>query len=163
MRIQNVLLIAVIFMLSACATKTSKPARPLQIIPYVDIAMAPVSIGCLSHDGAPYIYSFSVEEFYSKRMVGGLSCGGTGAFGYMLPMQWHSGMKVKVRWNRPIKGEDYWIEKTTSIRRYDMPGTLFVHFFANDEVRVVSSPLSYPQSPKHPILNSVTVAPPEEE
>ncbi|KAF3996745.1 DUF3304 domain-containing protein [Glaciimonas immobilis] len=160
MRIQNVLLIAVIFMLSACATKTSKPARPLQIIPYVDIAMAPVSIGCLSHDGAPSISSFTVEEFYSTRMVGGLSCGGTGAFGYMLPMHWQSGMKVKVRWKPNARA---WIEKTTSIRRYDMPGTLFVHFFANDEVRVVSSPLSYPQSPQHPILSSATVAPPEEE
>ncbi|WP_425338701.1 DUF3304 domain-containing protein [Glaciimonas immobilis] len=122
--------------------------------------MAPVSIGCLSHDGAPYIYSFSVEEFYSKRMVGGLSCGGSGAFAYMLPLQWKPGMKVKVRW-KPNARE--WIEKTTAIRRYDEAGDIFVHFFANDEVRIVSSPLSYPQSPQHPILNSVTVAPPEEE
>ena len=92
-------------------------------------------------------------------MVGGLSCGGTSAMGYMLPMQWRPGMKVKVRWKPNARA---WIEKTTTIRKYDRVGMLFTHFFANDEVRVVSAN-NYPGSTLHPILESVTVAPPEEE
>ena len=163
MRLKSTLFIAITILLTACSTAPTEPARPSKAIPYVDIPMTPVSLGCLSHDGAPYIYAFRVQEFYSKRMVGGLSCGGIGALGYMLPSKWQSGMKVKVRWNRPIKGEDFWIEKFTTIKRYEKAGTLYVHFFQNDEVRVVSSPLAGAQSPQHPILNNATIAPPEEE
>ena len=163
MRLKSTLLIVVTILLTACSTAPTTPARPSKAIPYADIPMAPVSLGCLSHDGAPHIYSFRVQEFYSRRMVGGLSCGGIGAFGYMLPLKWRPGMKVKVRWNRPIKGEDFWLEKTTTIKRYEEAGTLYVHFFQNDEVRVLSSALAAPESPYHPILKSATIAPPEEE
>ncbi|MGZ9713951.1 DUF3304 domain-containing protein [Glaciimonas sp. GNP009] len=159
MRLKSTLFIAITILLTACSTAPTKPARPSKAIPYVDIPMAPVSLGCLSHDGAPSISSFRVQEFYSKRMVGGLSCGGIGAFGYMLPLQWQPGMKVKVRWKPNARD---WLEKTTTIQRYERVGTLFVHFFANDEVRVLSAN-NYPESTHHPILKSVTIAPPEEE
>ncbi|MGZ9713945.1 DUF3304 domain-containing protein [Glaciimonas sp. GNP009] len=160
MRLKSTLFIAITILLTACSTAPTEPARPSKAIPYVDIPMTPVSLGCLSHDGAPSISSFRVQEFYSKRMVGGLSCGGIAAFGYMLPLQWQPGMKVKVRWKPNARD---WMEKITTIKRYKKPGTLYVHFFQNDEVRVVSSPLAAPESPYHPILNNATIAPPEEE
>ncbi|MGS0743638.1 DUF3304 domain-containing protein [Glaciimonas sp. GG7] len=156
MRLTYLLLFSATVALSACTTP--KPGEPLEVIPYVNVPMSAVPMSCFSHPGVGYIHSFSVQEFFSKRLVGGLSCGGTGAFGYMLPKQWQPGMKVKVRW-KP-NGRD-WIEKTTTIRRYDKVGTLFAHFFINDEVRVVSS-FAYP-GPHHPIPENVVIAPLEEE
>ncbi|WP_211467403.1 DUF3304 domain-containing protein [Collimonas silvisoli] len=163
MRLKHLLIFTATLALSACATTAPSTAQAPTQKPsmVVDIPMTFVSISCENHENK-YIYAFYVKEPFSERMAGGLSCGGIGAFGYMLPRQWQPGMKVKVRWNRPIKGEDNWIEKTTTIRRYEKAGTLYVHFFANDEVRVVSSPY-YPESPQHPISENATVAPPEEE
>ncbi|MGS0743139.1 DUF3304 domain-containing protein [Glaciimonas sp. GG7] len=160
MKMRQILFVSTALMLGACTTTEPKLSRPLNVIPYVNIPMSGVSVGCLSHKGAPYVSSFSVEEFFSKRMVGGLSCGGIGALGYTLPDTWQPGMKVKVRWKPNARD---WIEKTTTIRRYEEAGTLYVHFFENDEVRVVSSAGYAPESPKHPILKSSTIAPPEEE
>ncbi|WP_211451349.1 DUF3304 domain-containing protein [Collimonas antrihumi] len=160
MRFKHLLLIAAMLALSACATQSPVTTETLTKKPskLLNIPMVPVSIACAYHPGTDYIYSFYVKEPFSSRMLGGLSCGGTGAFGYMLPKQWQPGMKVKVRW-KP-NGRD-WIEKTTTIRRYDRVGTLFVHFFANDEVRVLSA-FAYP-GPHHPISMDLTIAPPEEE
>ncbi len=124
-----------------------------------------VSMGCTGHGNVGYIHSYAVQEpiygQFSRRMVGyGLNCGGTVAAGYPVPDTWTPGMKVKVRWNRPIKGEDNWIEKTTSILPYDKPAMLTVHFFPNDEVRLVVSNY-YSESPHHPLPQSMTVPPPE--
>lgn len=164
MHLKKLLLLLATLALSACATTQQNTAQaPRKPSMVVDIPMAFVPIGCARHPGTSYIYAFYVKEPFSERMAGGLSCGGIGAFGYMLPTQWQPGMKVKVRWNRPIKGEDNWIEKTTTIKRYEKAGTLYVHFFANDEVRVVSAPIHGPGNPDHPIPEDVTVAPPEEE
>ncbi|MQR00190.1 DUF3304 domain-containing protein [Glaciimonas soli] len=164
MRLTYSILFAATLALSACAAPVSNTTQAAIQNPEsrVNIPMVPVDIACAAHPGVSYIHSFYVQEPFSQRMAGGLSCGGTGAFGYMLPRQWQPHMKVKVRWNRSIKGVDNWIEKTTTIRRYDTPETLFVHFFANDEVRVLSSSV-YSNSKEHPILKSTTVAPPEEE
>ncbi|WP_442905450.1 DUF3304 domain-containing protein [Janthinobacterium sp. B9-8] len=50
----------------------------------------------------------------------GGNCGKLVAAGYRLPEKWQPGMKVKVRWNRPIKGKDNWIEKYTTILHLTM-------------------------------------------
>ncbi|WP_211466349.1 DUF3304 domain-containing protein [Collimonas silvisoli] len=161
MCIKHSLLLVATLALSACATTTPSTAQtPIQKPSMVvDISLVPVSIACFSHPGVGYIHGFYVKEPFSERMAGGLSCGGIGAFGYMLPLKWQPGMKVKVRWKPNARD---WIEKTTTIKRYEKAETLYVHFFANDEVRVLSS-FHGSQNPNHPILNSATVAPPEEE
>ena len=82
------------------------------------------------------------------------------AAGFLLPNQWQPGMKVKVRW-KPNARE--WLEKTTTIPPYESAGKLYVHFFQNDEVRVVSSPNHGARNRNHPILMNITIAPPEEE
>ncbi|WP_211453411.1 DUF3304 domain-containing protein [Collimonas antrihumi] len=162
MRIQYLLLFSATLALSACAISpavtTEAPAKKTSKL--VNIPMVPVSIGCFSHPGVGYIYSFYVQEPFSSRMASGLDCGGIVAAGYILPKQWQPGMKVKVRW-KP-NGRD-WIEKTTTIRRYEKAGTLAVHFFGNDEVRIVASPIYAPESSKHPISPDSVTAPPEEE
>jgi hypothetical protein len=168
-------LLTVLVVLSGCA-QSSRQGIPLsperqryleqqeairqsQSVPVVN-----ESITCYGH-GAGYIYSFYVQETihgqFSRGMIwgGGANCGVVMA-GYPVPITWTPGMKVKVRWNRPIKGEDNWIEKTTTIPRYEKAAMLIVHFFPNDEVRVVVSNY-YPESRYHPIPPDSTVPPPE--
>jgi len=93
-------------------------------------------------------------------MVGGASCGGIIAAGYALPKTWFPGMKVKVRW-KPNGRE--WVEKTTNIMRYDEAGTIYVHFFPGDQVRVVSAAFNGPGNPAHPIPDDATVPPAEDQ
>ena len=127
------------------------------------VPVAYVSLGCTGHGNVGYIHSYAVQETvhgqFSRGMINGLSCGGIVAAGYPVPRTWTPGMKVKVRW-KP-NGRDY-IEKTTTIPRYDEVGMLIVHFFPNDEVRVVVSNY-YPESRYHPIPFDSTVPPPEVE
>ncbi|MEB0013852.1 DUF3304 domain-containing protein [Glaciimonas sp. Cout2] len=127
-------------------------------------------MSCVNHTNG-YIHSYAVQEplTMARDMKYSFNCwphemgSSIVAAGFLLPDQWQPGMKVKVRWNRPIKGEDNWIEKTTTIPRYESPGKLYVHFFKNDEVRVVSSPNHGARNRNHPILMNITIAPPEEE
>lgn len=171
MHLKKLLLLLSTLALSACAATVPNTAQVSKPVPpvYIPIPMTPVPITCVNHTDQ-YIHSYAVQEARTlgKNMISALNCMGHEmgrsivAAGYLLPKQWQPGMTVKVRWNRPIKGEDNWIEKTTTIKRYEKVGKLYVHFFANDEVRVVSSPY-YPESSLHPILRNDTIAPPEEE
>ncbi|MGL4605693.1 MAG: DUF3304 domain-containing protein [Iodobacter sp.] len=128
-----------------------------------EIPMLGVSMMCLEHPKVSYIYSFYIKEPFSSRMAGGGNCGGLVAGGYRLPEKWRPGMKVLVRWNRPIKGQDNWIEKYTTIMPYDEAGTLYVHFFEHDQVRVISSAYAGAASPRHPIQRDAITPPPEVE
>ena len=158
---KKILLILSFTALTACNT-----ARPITTEsnvekPYVHIPRTYVSISCISHDGAPYISDFSIEEPIASGPLGGkfahgASCGGIIAAGYALPKKWTPGMKVRVRW-KPDSRE--WIEKTTNIMKYDRVGNIYVHFFEHDQVRVVAAN-SNGASPYHPILENVTVPPP---
>ncbi|MQR00191.1 DUF3304 domain-containing protein [Glaciimonas soli] len=162
MKLTHSILLVTTLILSACTAPTliTEQVTAKNLSPLVNIPMIATDIGCFSHDGAPAITSFYVQEPFSKRMVGGLSCGGIAALGYIIPRQWQPGLKVKVRWKPDGRA---WIEKTTTIKRYDQVGTIYVHFFQNDEVRIVSTARYGVGSPNHPILKSATVAPPEEE
>jgi hypothetical protein len=128
-----------------------------------EIPMLGVGTMCIEHPNTDYIHTYYVQEPFSSNMEGGGNCGGLVAGGYRLPEKWQPGMKVKVRWNRPIKGKDNWIEKYTTILPYNEAGLLYVHFFENDQVRVVSSAYAGPSSPRHPILRNVVTPPPEVE
>jgi hypothetical protein len=128
-----------------------------------EIPMLGVSTTCFRHGNTSYIYAYLVQEPFSSNMEGGGGCGGLIAGGYRIPRKWQPGMKVKVRWNRPVKGKDNWIEKYTTIMPYEKAGTLYVHFFENDQVRVVSSAYAGALSPNHPIHQDVVTPPPEVE
>jgi hypothetical protein len=141
--------------------KARNAVREAQSVPTIG-----VSTSCIGHgkrEGS--VYSFYIEEPIYGQFSRGMIWGGSGncglvAAGYPVPVKWTPNMKVKVRWNRPIKGEDNWIEKTTAILPYDKVGNLYVHFFPNDEVRVVVSPVGA-LNPNHPIPPTATEPPPE--
>ena len=163
MTIEKLLLLASIAALTACNATAPVAETTKETKPYVYIPEEYVSISCVTH-GTGYIHSFAIEEPVHSgpvggRMAGGASCGGLIAAGYALPKTWFPGMKVKVRW-KPNGRE--WVEKTTNIMRYEKADKVVVHFFPNDQVRVVSS-IFYPESPKHPISENATVPPPEEQ
>jgi hypothetical protein len=168
MMIKKILLLVSISALTACNTAAPVTQTKQEDKPYATyIPEEYVSISCVTH-GTGYIHSFAIEEPVHSgpvggRMAGGASCGGIIAAGYALPKTWFPGMKVKVRWNRPIKGVDSWHEKTTNIMRYDEAGTIYVHFFPGDQVRVVSAAYNGPGNPGHSISDNVTVPPPEEQ
>ena len=166
MTIRRLLLLASIAALTACNTTAFVPQTKNDTTSYVPIPREYVSVSCVTH-GTGYIHSFYIEEPASSsrlggREAGGTNCGGLIAAGYALPKTWFPGMKVKVRWNRPINGVDSWHEKTTNIMRYDEAGTIYVHFFPGDQVRVVSAAYNGPGNPGHPISDNTTVPPLEE-
>ena len=59
-------------------------------------------------------------------------------------------MKVLVRWNMPVGVQDVIKEKVVEIEKYNEIDSIYIHFFSNDEVRVVVTPVG-PRNPAHPI------------
>ena len=112
---------------------------------------APAQIGIVNHTGS-YIYSASVDGAGG----GGMSRWGAGIANICctsIPNLWHPGMTVVVRWNMPIGTQDVIKEKIVEVEKYDSPGSIYMHFFPNDEVRVVVSRVG-PRNPEHPIRYS---------
>lgn len=67
-----------------------------------------------------------------------------------IPLVWHPGMKVLVRWDMPEGPKHIFKEKIVDVERYDEPGSLYIHIFPDDEVRVVVSNI-VAFSKNHPI------------
>ncbi len=67
-----------------------------------------------------------------------------------IPRVWYPGMKVLVRWDMPVGHEHIVKTKIVEVEKYETTGSIFMHFFPNDEVRVVVSPFE-PSSSEHPI------------
>ncbi|NVD70738.1 DUF3304 domain-containing protein [Duganella sp. BJB488] len=109
---------------------------------------ATAQVGIVNHTGN-YIYSASVDGAGGGNMArwgqgfANICC-------TSIPRVWYPGMKVLVRWNMPIGIQDVIKEKTVEVEKYDKPGSIYMHFFPNDEVRVVVSPV-IPGSPEYPI------------
>ena len=70
-----------------------------------------------------------------------------------IPRVWHPGMKVLVRWDMPEGHQHIVKEKIVEVEKYDTPGSIYMHFFPNDEVRVVVSEF-VPGGPDYPIKHS---------
>ena len=162
--IKTLSLIFSMTVLTACATSVPVTTTSAEQMSYVHVPEIYVAISCVSHEGAPYISAFELEEPIASGPLGGKmaygpGCGGLIAADYAVPEKWHPGMKVRVRWK---PNDRKWMEKTTNILPYEIADKIFVHFFADDQVRVVSS-IYYPESKHHPILENTTVPPPEEE
>ncbi|MYM95126.1 DUF3304 domain-containing protein [Duganella vulcania] len=67
-----------------------------------------------------------------------------------IPRAWYPGMKVLVRWDMPEGHKHIVKEKIVEVEKYEETGSIYMHFFPNDEVRVVVSPV-IPGSPEYPI------------
>lgn len=105
-------------------------------------------VGVVNHTGN-YIYSASVDGAGGGNMpawgsaVASVCCAS-------IPRNWHPGMKVRVRWNMLVHGNDVIKEKMVDVEKYDEPGDIYLHFFPNDDIRVVVTNLG-PRNPTHPI------------
>ena len=98
---------------------------------------ATAQVGIVNHTGK-YIYSASVDGAGGGNMAR-WGAGGANICCASIPRVWHLGMNVLVRWNMPEGHTDVIKEKMVEIEKYDRPGDIYMHFFENDEVRVVVS------------------------
>jgi Protein of unknown function (DUF3304) len=124
-----------------------------------------VSMTCVTH--GVRIGQFYVEEVAHGQNIGeqggSFSCGGLVSGGYPVPKQWVPSLTVRVRWTTfDVATKEFsWHEKYTTIAPYAEVGSLWVHFFPQDEVRVVVSNIGA-SGPEHPIVIGVRVPPPED-
>ena len=109
---------------------------------------APAQVGIVNHTGN-YIYSASVNGAGGGNMSA-WGAGGASVCCASSPMVWRPGLKVRVRWNMPIGTKDVIKEKIVEVEKYDEPGDIYLHFFPNDEIRVVIANAG-PRHPTHPI------------
>lgn len=109
---------------------------------------ATAQVGIVNHTGN-YIYSASVDGAGGGNM-NAWGAGGAGVCCTSIPRVWRPGKKVRVRWNMPIGRQSVIKEKIVEVEKYNEPGDIYLHFFPNDEIRVVvSNAAGYSQ--KHPI------------
>lgn len=109
---------------------------------------ATAQIGIVNHTGY-YIDSATVDGAGGGNMdswgigIANICC-------ISIPRVWYSGMKVLVRWDMPEGHKHIVKEKIVEVEKYEETGSIYMHFFPNDEVRVVVSPV-IPGSPEYPI------------
>lgn len=138
-------MLACCLLVSGCST-LAKPESP-----YV-----PAQVGIVNHTGK-YIYSATVDGSGG----GNMSAWGAGVADICcttIPRVWHPGMKVLVRWNMPEGVRDVIKEKVVEVEKYDEPGSIYMHFFPDGEVRVVVSWVG-PANPRYPIPRPIKPAP----
>lgn len=131
------ILLACIALMSACSTQSK-----------VDDSSYGASIGIVNHT-EKFIYSAAVNG------VGGANMAAWGA-GYgnvccaSVPTTWRPGMMVLVQWDMPEGSKHIYREKMVEVERYEEPGSIYLHFFPDEKIRVVVSPY-FGASPNHPI------------
>lgn len=111
-------------------------------------AMESAQVGVVNHTGN-YIYSASVNGAGGGNMAA-WGAGVASVCCTTIPRVWYSGMKVRVRWDIPIGHTHNVKEKVVEVEKYDESGDVYLHFFPNDEVRVVVTSIVGFGS-KHPI------------
>ncbi|MDB5802343.1 MAG: hypothetical protein JWL63_3282 [Rhodocyclales bacterium] len=113
---------------------------------------AVAQVGIVNHTGK-FIYSATVDGSGGGTMSA-WGAGGADICCTSIPRAWYPGMKVLVRWDMPDGHTHVVKEKIVEVEKYDEPGSIYMHFFPNDEVRVVvSNAQGY--SLKHPIAPPV--------
>lgn len=96
-----------------------------------------------------YIYSASVDGAGGDGMPA-YGAGGASICCAVIPTVWYPGMTVTVRWNMPIGRTDVIKEKEVEVEKYDEPTSIYLHFFPEDQVRVIVTRYGG-SSTKHPI------------
>jgi hypothetical protein len=129
-------------LLSGCALK----ARQVEEAGPSPTATA--QVGIVNHTGK-YIYSASVDGAGGANMAR-WGAGGAEICCASIPRVWYPGMMVLVRWDMPEEHTHIVKEKMVEVEKYDRPGDIYMHFFPNDEVRVVVSNVDG-DSKSHPI------------
>lgn len=94
------------------------------------------------------VQEFSIDGYKAGRAGGG---GGTVCCA-MLPETWRPGLTVRVDWVEQNWRDCSWRERhrQVPVARYEQAGHLWVHFLADDAIRVVSSGRYAPESQNYP-------------
>jgi hypothetical protein len=132
--------IAIVLGIWGCATRGTYAQQPSD--------RATAQVGIANHTG-DFIYSASVDGAGG----GSMSRWGAGMANICctsIPYVWYPRMKVLVRWDMPQGHQHIVKEKIVEVERYSEPGSIYMHFFPNDEVRVVVSRVG-PGNSAHPI------------
>lgn len=129
--------------LGACTLVRDMPARRVE-----QESTYGAQIGIVNHTNR-YIYSATVDgrggghsEAFNAG-IGNMCCA-------TLPVIWHPGLKVSVTWDMPAGREHVYKTKTVDVEKYGTPGSLYLHFFPDDEIRVVVT-MWAGDSKEHPI------------
>lgn len=109
---------------------------------------AAAQVGIVNHTGN-YIYSASIDGAGGGNMDR-WGAGTASVCCASIPRVWRPGLKGLVRWDMPDGHTHHVKQKIVEIEKYDRPGSIYLHFFPNDEIRVVISNV-YPWHPEHPI------------
>ena len=119
-----------------------------------------VSLGGVNHTGQ-YLYSFSVNGYFGGN-VNKYAGGSAGICCVRIPRIWRPGLTVDIQYDLLIndgKDDNWKTKKGVPVEPYTEPGSVYVHFFPNDEIRVVVSnpgprstlhPIPYPTRPSDP-------------
>ena len=112
-------------------------------------------VGIVNHTDR-YIASASVNGAGGANMTE-YGAGGASVCCAVIPAVWYPGMKVEVRWNMPIGRTPVVKVKEVEVEKYDEPGSIYLHFFPEDRVRVIVTRYGG-ASTKHPIPAPVAPA-----
>ncbi|MFJ4290146.1 DUF3304 domain-containing protein [Cupriavidus sp. NPDC089707] len=110
-----------------------------------------VSLGAANHTGQ-YLYGFTVNGAFGAN-VREYGAAGPGTCCVRLPRVWRPGLTVDIEYDLLINDgrDDNWkTKKGVPVEPYTKPGSVYVHFFPNDVIRVVVSNW-YPNGEGHPI------------
>lgn len=139
-----------VIQLTACAPFISKNKSQVE-----EPGTYGAQVGIVNHTDR-YIYSTYVgdglgghADAYSNG-VANMCC-------ITVPDEWHPGLSLKVSWDMPIKGVHTYKEKVVQVEKYDEPGSVYLHFFPDDQVRIVVTRWVGGSS-KHPIPRAVNPA-----
>jgi len=138
-RFTYVFAISIALVLAGCALRQSQAQESDK---------APAQVGIVNHTGN-YIYSASVNGAGGANMAR-WGVGGADVCCASIPRVWYPGMKVLVSWDMPEGHQHIMKEKVVEVEKYEVPGNIYIHFFPNDEVRVVVSRVG-PRNPAYPI------------
>lgn len=117
-----------------------------------EFKMASASVGIVNHTDK-YVYSASVNGAGGGNMDE-YGAGGGSVCCAMIPDKWYPGLKATINVSLAVGRKLTRVNKVVDVERYDVPGSIYIHVFPGDHIRVVVS--RYPgYSAAHPIAAPV--------
>ncbi len=122
-----------------------------------DKAYINASIGPVNHT-SQYLYGFTINGAFGAN-ARAYAWRNAGTCCVRLPRIWRPGLTVDIQYDLLIndgKDDNWKTKKGVPVEPYTKPGDVYVHFFPNDEIRVVVSnwdpdgeghPIPYPVNP----------------
>ncbi len=139
-----------------------RPITKLAIAVFLPLTITACAVGA---SGKPEEYGAQIDIVnHTDRYIYSTSVGNSGggnATTYTagvanvccvtLPEVWRPGIEFLVQWDMPVNGNHIYKEETAIVEEYSEPGSLYLHIFPGDKVRIVVSKW-FGGSDKHPIM-----------